>query len=189
MPADLPIGATSERICGILDELGIIYALCGGLGAIFYGESRLTQDVDIALEMRPDALPSLLTRLEPYYYFDSESAEKAVRTRDMFQALDKESFIKVDLHLGGGIAGELQRAVRVQMFSEREICLLCKEDMILSKLRWISLGSAKNRQDVVAMLLDPQPVDMEFVRTTAREMGSEALLDELRTEAERLVAD
>lgn len=186
---ELPVSATAERVCGILEELGISYALCGALAAIYYGEARLTQDVDVAVEIEPDAVPALLDRLDSLFYVDREAALRAIRNRDMFQALDMETFVKVDFHPGECVQGELARAVARPVFSEAALRLLSKEDAILSKLWWISLGSGKSRQDVVAMLLDPQPLDEVFVRATARSMGTETLLNELLAEAARLAAD
>ena len=39
------------------------------------------------------------------------------------------------------------------------------EDAILSKLIWVREGSERSRRDILGMLLDPAPLDREFVRS------------------------
>ena len=64
--------------------------------------------------------------------------------------------------------------------------ILSKEDAILTKLRWIQLGSHKSRRDVVMMLRRNTPTNLEFVREQAKIMKAEELLSELQAQAEGL---
>lgn len=47
------LNAFFARVIDVLESLDIDYMVVGGFAAIFYGEPRLTIDVDIVLDMKP----------------------------------------------------------------------------------------------------------------------------------------
>src|SRR6266581_9126632 len=57
---------TLEAIAQRLDELGIPYAIAGGMALFFHGYRRFTEDVDIVVT--PDGLQEIHQRLEGLGY-------------------------------------------------------------------------------------------------------------------------
>ena len=57
---DYELRAFFAHVIGVLERLGIPYMVVGGFAAIFYGEPRLTIDVDILVVMRPEQIPSFV---------------------------------------------------------------------------------------------------------------------------------
>jgi len=65
--------------------------------------------------------------------------------------------MKADFHVGESVPGELERSREATLFEGLTVRLVSKEDAIISKLLWLQRGSAKSRNDVLGMLLDPAP--------------------------------
>lgn len=53
-----------ERIARALEAVGISYMIIGGQAVLFYGEPRLTKDIDITLAANVDDLARVLTAVE-----------------------------------------------------------------------------------------------------------------------------
>jgi hypothetical protein len=166
-----------------LDCLAVPYHLTGGLASSYYGEPRFTQDVDFVVRLGPEDATRLVHELEGEFLVDLERALEAARRGLLFQALHKELLIKADLHVGEDIAGELERSRVTRLFPGLDVRMVSKEDALLSKLLWVRDGSEKSRRDVVGMLLDPTPFDLDFVRGKARALGCIEILEELERES------
>lgn len=184
MDYDRDFVETLERIEPLLSQLGLSHFFTGGLVAALYGEPRMTQDADIVLRLQEDQVDPLIEALESNFLVDREDALDAVRKQRIFQAIDNDTLVKVDFHIGEAIPGEFERIRRVQLFSSgSEYPVVSKEDAILSKLLWIQKGSHKSRADVVAMLIAPDTFDLKFVRGMAEDLGVKSIFDELWSEA------
>lgn len=179
------IRTTLVGIAGILNRGGIRFHITGGLAASFYGEPRFTQDVDIVVGISSESgnIDRLVSVLAPErYLFDAETATEEVALSGMFSALDLVTLIKVDLHIGEGVPGELSRSVLTEIFPHVALPLVSHEDAILSKLLWIQKGSHKSRKDVAMLLRSPRPIDLEYIKQGAAVLGVAELLDELHEE-------
>ena len=106
-----------------------------------------------------------------------------MESKRLFQALDNETLIKVDFHVGESIPGELNRSVKAQLFQGLTVPMVTKEDAILAKLVWIKKGSHKNRQDVVGMILDPGEINLEIIENLSNELGVNAIWQDLLLES------
>jgi len=184
-PDDLEI--TLRKVADALEEAGVRFHLTGGLASSLYGEPRFTQDVDVVIEPCSDSPVShrLIAALSRRFLLSDEAAREALRTRQMFRAIDSETLIKVDLYTAVCIPGELSRSVRHPISPNLDMPVVSREDAILSKLLWIRRGSEKSRHDVIGMLLNPAPFDHGYLNSAARALGVGELLDDLRGEANR----
>lgn len=172
---------TLRRALGILEGLPVRFHCTGGLASSLYGEPRFTQDIDIviSLEDSEKTAPELIAALSSKFLIDPDQAKRAIARNDMFQALDTETYIKIDFHVGEAIPGELTRSVRKELLSCLVAPTVSKEDAILSKLLWIKKGSEKSRQDVVMMLRGAGVIDWEHLIQRAKDLGVADLLMEL----------
>lgn len=163
-----------------LRAAGIRFYLTGGLVSAFYGEPRFTQDIDLVL-LLPDAsdLEAFAESVAPDYLLDRELLADAVREQGMAQLLHETTMIRVDLHIGEMVPGMFLRVRDVELFPGVVVPVLSKEDAILTKLRWIQLGSHKSRRDALMMLRRDTPTDREYLETQAAALGVQALLEEL----------
>lgn len=184
--SDLDI--TLRRVVAVLDKAGIRFHLTGGLASSLYGEPRFTQDIDLVVDCagRGTAASTFVDVLSEAFLLSEEAVAEAIRTGQMFQAIDRETLIKVDFHTVPRIPGELNRSVQRQFVEGLHVTVVSKEDAVLSKLLWIQEGSGKSRQDVLGILLSPGELDTAYLRSAARELGVLQLLRELEDEAESM---
>lgn len=173
-----------ERISAILADLGLKYHFTGGVASSYYGDPRLTQDLDLVLQLAVDQpeTRALLERLSAGYLVTEPVALDAIKRNGLFQAIDQRSMIKVDFHVGEKIPGELERGTPREIFPGLTVRLVGKEDAILSKLLWIQQGSGKARHDVKAMLKRDEDLDRECLRERAATLGLDDLLAEIEGE-------
>jgi hypothetical protein len=175
---------TIERISAILDEIGLRFHFTGGVASSYYGEPRLTQDLDIVIQLAVDQPESntLLDRLAAGYIINKPDVLAAIRRKGLFQAIDETSMIKIDFHVGGKILDELERTTRRTILPGLVAPLVSKEDAILSKLLWIKQGSHKSRHDVTMMLCRDEDFDRANLKERAAKLGLYGLLAELENE-------
>ena len=177
------LNSTIVRIVSILTDSKIKFHLTGGLASSFYGEPRFTQDIDIVIRISPgQTLDSLVAALTNNFIIDPQTLKEAVDRQGLFQALDEETMIKVDFHVGEAVPGELERSIVREIFPGVQAPLVTIEDSILSKLIWIKKGSHKSRQDIKMMLKRKEPIDFNYLEEQAIKLNLSPLLEELQAE-------
>lgn len=180
------------QVAAMLDELGIDWVLGGSVASSIFGEPRSTVDVDVAIRMGPDAVEQLLEHAKADFYVPGDSARAAVRAHGAFNLLDTKHGLKVDLFvLGDGLLdrSQLERRVRFQVpDSEDEIWVTAPEDQVLRKLDWYRLAnmeSDRQWRDVLGLLaVQRGSLDVDYMTTTAREVGLADLLGQALEDAE-----
>ena len=71
-----------------LDRLGVPYLVVGSYACLAYGESRLTQDIDIVIALPERPVPAFCAAFPPPDFYLSEPAVRdAVRTNFQFNVL------------------------------------------------------------------------------------------------------
>ncbi|MDD2943350.1 MAG: hypothetical protein PHC51_10345 [bacterium] len=175
---------TLALLSRILNESCLRYHLTGGMLSSIYGEPRFTQNIDIVINIDHSAISKFVERLSQSDFMINElSVKEAVSTQRMFQALHNTMIVKVDFHVGEDIPGEFDRSIiHEEIFPDIFMNIASKEDAILSKLRWISLGSGKSRADIQGMLKNPIPFDLELIKFEASKLGlADTLADLLKS--------
>ena len=191
MPTQGPFGLVI-KMAGILDELGVPYALGGSMASSLLGEPRSTVDVDLAVQLDAETGEVLLERVGATFYVPVDSARAAIRAHSSFNLVDTENTLKVDLFVvGDGLLDrmQIQRRVRIVVPGAPEgIWVTSPEDQVLRKLDWFrQSGSASDRQwrDVVGILrVHGAELDWEYLSESARALDLSAELNEARRQAE-----
>jgi hypothetical protein len=182
---------TLSKLVAILDRFQIRFHLTGGITSVAYGEPRLTQDLDLVLDrdrvlVVQDEFLSELSHAG--FHFSEQTALRAIESRQMFQLLDVDQVIKLDLYVRCLIPGELDRSVRTELFPGVSLPIAARTDAALSKLIWIHHGSHRSRRDLRRILAGATPDEHAAVRRTAAEMDLELLLDEVLDEGDEIDA-
>jgi hypothetical protein len=142
-----------------LNRAGIRYVVTGSVAAIFYGEPRLTLDVDFVIFLR-EADIEALAKVFPapdFYLPPSETifAEARREQRGHFNILHIETGFKADMYLSGrdelnAWAFKLRRPMQ---FAGETVVLAPPEYVIVRKLEYYREGaSEKHLRDVRSML-------------------------------------
>ena len=180
---------TLLKLVAVLDRFRIRYHLTGGITSVAYGEPRMTQDLDLVLDrdrviVVQDEFLSALSDAE--FHFSEPTARRAIESRQMFQLIDVDHVIKLDLYVRCLIPGELDRSVRIEMFPGVELPIASRTDSALSKLIWIHHGSHRSRRDLRRILAGATADELGAVRRTADEMGLAGLLEEVLGEQDEI---
>lgn len=161
------------------DELGIRYFVTGAVAAIAYGEPRLTNGIDIVADLEEDNIP----RLKSWYpsdefYFDEESARRAVRTRSPFNIIHPGSGLKIDIMITQGDEfdpSRFRRARRLKPLEDTEVEFASPEDVIIEKLDFYRQGrSDKHLRDIAGILkISADVIDLAYTEAWVRKLGLE----------------
>jgi len=162
-----------------LEEAGIGYMLTGSMAMNYYALPRMTRDIDVVVEMSAQDIERVAALFRPDYYVSGQSIRESVARESVFNAIHRESVIKVDC-----IVRKNDRYGRLEFERRRKISVLdfktyivSKEDLIISKLWWakdshseVQLGDVKN--------LLATGFDAGYLEHWTRELGVNHLLQE-----------
>lgn len=143
-----------------LQALGLRYMVSGSVAAIFYGEPRLTNDVDIIVFMRREDIDRVIAAFEPEEFYcpppEVIMAEVGRDQRGHFNLIHHETGFKADIYLCG--RDELHvwgfaRSVSADL-DGNTIVFAPPEYVIVRKLEFFREGgSQKHLRDIHRMLL------------------------------------
>lgn len=142
-----------------LDATGIPYMVTGATAAIFYGQPRVTNDLDVVLNLDDVGRASLLHAFpESDFYVPPESVirtEQARHQRGHFNLIHHNSGYKADIYLAGSDplhAWALPQRRRLTWGENQSITLAPPEYVVLRKLEYFREGrSAKHPADIRAI--------------------------------------
>lgn len=162
-----------------LHRSGFRYMISGSLASVFYGEPRLTMDVDLVVHLEGPEGAKLagLFSAEDYYVPPAEVLEIEIArpTRGHFNVIHLASGQKADLypsrrHPYWAWAFEHRRLGRV---GEDEVWFAPPEYVILWKLEFFREGGGeKHLRDIRGMLLvHPEVIDRQLLDRACTELG------------------
>jgi hypothetical protein len=146
-----------KRLVAATSHAGVPFMIAGSFASTVHGLPRTTQDLDVVIDpsdgIALDALVDAL--LADEFYVDADTARDALRSRSMFNAIDRSAW-KIDFILRKG------RPFSIEEFSRRTalqilgvpVFVASPEDTIIAKLEWSmqSGGSERQRGDVAGIL-------------------------------------
>ena len=142
-----------------LNRAKIRYVVSGSVAAIFYGEPRLTHDVDFVVFLNADDVRRLIEAfpVQDFYLPPIETmlAELARADRGHFNLIHRDTGFKADIYpIGRDELNTLAfRGKRTVEFESENVALAPPEYVILRKLEYYREGRAeKHLRDIRAML-------------------------------------
>jgi hypothetical protein len=192
---DYELKAFFTYVIQVLERLDIPYMVVGGFAAIFYGEPRLTIDVDIVVDMKWEHIAPFVAAFPiPDYYVSEEGVRDSLQRRYPFNVIQPTTGAKVDLvplPRDPFTRAAFQRRRRLEYDeSGRSATFITPEDIIVAKLiAYRETESDKHLRDARGVLMTQWgELDLEAVRRSARASDVleqfELLLDAARREIE-----
>ena len=179
-----------RHVLDVLEAQGIAYMLVGSMASGVYGEPRMTQDIDIVVELRSNQAAKLCEAFPaPKYYVSEKAAREAVATGGQFNVIHPASGNKIDFMIARRDAwgrSEIGRRRREQIFPNRLGYAAAPEDVIVAKLLYYKEGgSEKHLRDIAGMMqVSGDEIDTAYVDHWTRQLGLtaqwQAVLDRLR---------
>jgi len=179
------IEATREVIA-IFDALKIPYCVGGSLASSVHGIPRATIDGDIVAELQLRHCRPLTDALSANFVVSQEAIIHAVHNEKSFNAIHRESFVKVDvfaIQQRGWQQSQMQRRQLGPLGNEEssQVFLASPEDTILAKLDWYRLGGGvSDRQwgDVLGVIkVQAENLDRAYLKKWAAELRLSDLLE------------
>jgi len=144
-----------------IEKSGILYFVTGSIASIFYGEPRLTHDIDVVIHLSKDDLTkfSSFFPLEHFYCPPEEVIQIENRRRPFghFNLIHHESGFKADIYPDAGDKlheWAFQNRKRADLGEGLAIWLAPAEYVIIRKLEFFREGgSEKHIEDIRKMLL------------------------------------
>jgi hypothetical protein len=163
-----------------LERTGISFMLTGSVAMNYYAQPRMTRDIDIVVSLNETQTEVFFRLFEGEYYFDRQSVAHAILQRRMFNLIHIDAVIKVDCVVLKSDAYRKEEFARRRQINlgDFETWIVSREDLILSKLFWAKDSKSEMQLGDVRNLLSKH-CDMEYVRSRAKTLKVDELLEEL----------
>jgi hypothetical protein len=164
-------------VARVIEGLGLRYFVTGSTVTIFYGEPRLTNDIDVVVELPESRIEEFCRQFpEDEFYVSQASAHDAVRRKAQFNIIHPASGLKVDVIVpepGPFNQSRFARVRRVHAGQDFEACFASPEDAILKKMEYYREGgSEKHLRDITGVLrTSGEQIDMAYIAQWAERMG------------------
>lgn len=143
-----------------LEGLGLRYMISGSVAAIYYGEPRMTNDVDLVLFLRKEDVFRVVNAFAPgEFYCPPVEVIEGERLRDLrghFNLIHHETGFKADVYLSGRDEFHAWGIGRIQTaeIDEDRLAFAPPEYVIIRKLQFYQEGSSqKHLRDIRRMLV------------------------------------
>ena len=172
------------------ERLGIAYMLTGSMAMVEYAMMRMTNDIDIVMEVSTADADVIIKAFEPDYYVPHGRVRDAIARKFMFNLLHQETLVKVDCVIKKD--NEFQKEAfanrRKINFSGFDVWIIGKEDLILSKLNWAkNTKSEMQMRDVASIIRNGY--DEKYVEDWSAKLGVKDILRECRELLEKNYVD
>ena len=169
-----------------LESLELRYFVTGSIAAMYYGEPRFTNDIDVVVELTEELVPDLVEQFgTSEFYLSEETVRRAVRQRSMFNILHPEGGLKVDIMIPEESLfnrNRFERSRRVRPGQDYEAVFASAEDIILKKMEFFREGgSDKHLRDIASMMkIEGEILDREYIENWAENLGLETIWKSLK---------
>lgn len=156
-------------IVTVLEDLGLKYFVTGSVATTYYGEPRLTNDIDVVVALPGDRVAELCRSFHsPEFYVSEDAARQAVRDGGQFNVIHPTSGLKVDIVVPADTAfnrSRFARANRVRPADEYQATFSSPEDVIIKKLEFYREGgSEKHLRDIASVLrISGHQIDYAYI--------------------------
>lgn len=172
-------------VAGVLERLGLSYFVTGSTATIFFGEPRLTNDIDVVVDLPSSRVQELCAAFpSPEFYLDEESVRRAVRRRGQFNIIHPSSGLRVDMVVPALSPFDRSRFARVRRVSpaaDYDVAFSSPEDVILKKMEYYREGgSEKHLRDIAGVLkISGDEIDGSYVAEWAGLLGLSEIWQEI----------
>ncbi len=166
-----------QFLVAALDRLGLRYVIVGSTASITFGEPRLTNDIDVVVDLRLAKVGELCAAFPAdEYYVSVDAALAAVNGRGQFNIIHPASGLKIDIIVPSDSEfdqRQIQRGVRVNIPPDLAVNFASPEDVILKKLEYFHEGgSEKHLRDIAGILrIRGDNLDRAYISDWAGRLG------------------
>jgi hypothetical protein len=149
-----------------LGGAGIPYMLVGSVAANYYSTPRMTRDIDIVVDLRPQDAARFTGLFEKDCYVDGRTVRAEIERRGMFNVIYNPYVLKIDFIISKDSefhVSALSRRKEVSIEGQ-PVSLIAAEDLVISKLLWAKESlSEMQLGDVHNLLMTVKDLDAAYV--------------------------
>lgn len=169
----------AERV----EKLDFNYMLTGSMAMMAYAVYRFTADVDVVLELEMEDAKKIIEAFEPDYYVPHNAVSRAISGRRMFNVIHQETAFKIDCVIKKTTDFQetaFERRAKTDFYG-RDIWIISKEDLIVSKLLWAKKSRSDKQMTDVKNLIR-LGFEAEYIEEWTRKLEIYDLFDECKKE-------
>jgi hypothetical protein len=172
-----------DRLVSALERLQIPYLITGSVAAMAYGEPRLTNDIDVVVDINESHVSGLLAQFPAdEFYLDDEAIRDALVRKGQFNIIHPASGLKIDVMVQQGTAFErsrFRRAKLVYFTAKHGGQFAAPEDVILKKMEYYREGgSEKHLRDIAGIMkVSADMIDQSYIGQWADRLGLREIWD------------
>lgn len=152
-----------------LNRLNIRYIVTGSVASMVFGEPRLTNDIDVVIDLHSPDIPRLLEAFpeQDYYLPPIEIIESELSrgSRGSFNIICQKTMLKADIYLTG--ADPLQKwgmeHARILEIDDLPVSFAPPEYTILRKLEFYREGQSQKHIRDIASMLNESSSQIDFI--------------------------
>lgn len=166
-----------RQVIEVLERLKITYMIVGSIASGAYGEPRMTQDIDVVVDLRYGDIGPLCEAFGPdEFYVSVEAAAQAFQRGGQFNVIHPASGNKIDFMMARHDSWgdeQMSRRQRVRILPDREGYTARPEDIIIGKMEYYKEGgSEKHLRDIAGIMrISGEEVDRDYVVQWAEKLG------------------
>lgn len=174
------------RLVSVLERLQIPYLITGSVAAMAYGEPRLTNDIDVVVDLNSGHVGGLLAQFPvDEFYLSDDSIRDALARKGQFNIIHPLSGLKIDVMVQQGTAFEQSRFSRARLvhFADKQGGRFsAPEDVILKKMEYYrDGGSEKHLRDIAGIMrVSAGMIDESYIGQWADRLGIREVWDAIR---------
>lgn len=166
-----------------LDAVGVEYYVTGSVAAALYGMARMSNDIDVVIEVPParDRAP-LAKVLAEDFDVQEDTVMEALREPRIFNLLTNHTMVKIDViprDPSQDPDDVLDRRRRVEL-GDAEVSVISPEDLIISKLNWSKDSKSDMQRRDIQWVLGREGLDMAYVERRVSALGLLQWLNEVQ---------
>lgn len=166
-----------RSVVQVFERLNVPYFVTGSMATIFYGEPRMTNDIDIVADLRSAHVESFCAAFaEEEYYLSKDAVRHAINARGQFNIIHPSSGLKVDVMIPSHTPfdrSRFSRVARVRLAADFEADFSSPEDVIIKKMEFYRDGrSDKHLRDIAGVLkISGDRIDRAYIDGWAKRLG------------------
>jgi len=165
----------------VCDRLELFYLVVGSTATIAYGDPRLTNDIDIVVELPAEKIDSFCDAFQgDEFYVSRQAVQTAVAQCFQFNVIHTTSGLKIDFIVLSDSEFDRSRCQRrraLPVLDDGPTWFASPEDVILKKMVYFQEGgSDKHLRDIAGVLrLQGNRLDQAYVVKWSQLLGVEAI--------------
>jgi len=171
--------STFLEVIEVFETNNLRYMVVGSIASMTYGEPRMTNDMDVVIDILPADARRIegLFPLEKYYCPPIEVLKSEIIQRGQFNLIHQDTGLKIDLMIRKNNAHSLEefsRRQRVPFISGKSIFMATPEDIIIKKLIFYREGQSEKHVTDIRGILSDTRVDKKYLEDWVLKLNLQA---------------